>query len=126
MLFLFSVPRPEMIISPKNVTALPNHSFTMNCLALSFGLLKYDWNKQNGVLPQAAVKSCTHNILFNPPSKETTDVCSLTVEHVQPSDEGWYCCVATNEGGNRTNCAWLEVNSKLRYRYHTQTSVIQC
>ena len=116
IIFLFLVPVPEIIISPKNVTALPNNSFTMNCLALSFGWLKYDWNKHNGVLPQAAIKSRTHNILFNPPGKETTDVCSLTVEHVQPLDEGWYCCIATNEGGSKMNCAWLEVNSKLRYR----------
>ena len=112
-MFLLSVPRPEIIISPKNVTALPNHNFTMNCLALSFGLLKYDWKRRNGALPQAAVKSCTHNILFNPPDKESTDICSLTVEHVQPSDEGWYCCVATNEDGSKRDCAWLEVNSKL-------------
>ena len=111
--FLFSVPRPEIIISPKNVTALPNDSFTMTCLASSFGLLKYDWSKRNGVLSQAAVKSCTHNILFNPPGYETTDVSSLTVQHVQPSDEGYYCCVATNEGGSISNCSWLEVNSKL-------------
>ena len=44
-----------------------------------------------------------------------TSVYSLAVHNVQLSDEGWYCCVATNEGGSRTDCAWLEVNSKLYY-----------
>jgi len=85
----------------------------MNCLALSFGLLKYDWSKRNGILPQTAVKSYAHNILFDPLVEETTAVYSLAVQNVQLSDEGWYCCVATNERGSTTDCAWLEVNSKL-------------
>ena len=87
----------------------------MKCLALSFGLITYDWSKQDGILPQTAVKSCTHNIMFDPPGEETTDVYSLTVYNVQPSDEGWYCCVATNEGGSTMDCAWLEVNSKQQH-----------
>ena len=103
-----------MIISPENVTVLPNHTFTMNCLALSFGLLKYDWSKRDGILPQTA-QLCIHNILFNPLSEQTTDVYNLAVQNVQLSDEGWYCCVATNEAGSTVNCAWLEVNSKLIY-----------
>ena len=82
----------------------------MNCLALSFGLLQYDWIKYDGALPQTAVKSY---IYFNSLSKETTSVYKLAVHKVQPSDEGWYCCVATNRGGSTVDCAWLEVNSKL-------------
>ena len=85
----------------------------MNCLAVSSGLLTYDWNKSKGVLPQTAVKSYTHKVLFNPLVKETTDVFSLTIHNVQVSDEGWYCCIATNEGGSTMDCAWLECNSKL-------------
>ena len=83
----------------------------MKCLAISFGLVKYDWNKRDGILPQTALKSYAQNVLFNLPG----DVYSLTMSNVQPSDEGWYCCVATNEGGNTSHCAWLEVNSKLHY-----------
>jgi len=85
----------------------------MTCLALSMGLLKYDWSKHNGILPRTAVKSYTHNVLFDPLVEEPTAIYSLVVHNVQPSDEGWYCCVATNEGGSTTDCAWLEVNSKL-------------
>ena len=84
----------------------------MKCLALSFGLITYDWNRRDGILPQTAVKSYTENILFNPPGEGITDVYSLTINDVQPSDEGWYCCVATNEGGSTMPCAWLEVSSK--------------
>ena len=107
------VSQPEIIISPDNVTVLPSHSFTMKCLALSFGLIKYDWSKHDGILPQTAVKYYTENVLFNPPGEGTTDVYTLTINNVQPSDKGWYCCVATNEGGSTMDCALLEVNSKL-------------
>ena len=106
-------PKPEMIISPKNVTVLSNHSFTMNCLASSFGPLKYDWSKHDGTLPKAAVQSCVHNILFDPHRDQTASVYNLAVYNVQPSDEGWYCCVATNKAGSTVDCAWLEINSKL-------------
>ena len=104
-----------MIISPENVTVLPNHTFTMNCLALSFGLLKYDWSKHDEILPQTAVQSYIYNILFDPVRDQTTDIYNLAVYNVQPSDEGWYCCVATNKAGSTVDCAWLEVNSKLHY-----------
>ena len=87
----------------------------MNCLALSFGLLKYDWSKRDGILPQTAVHSCVYNILFDPLSEKPTSVYNLAVYNVQPSDEGWYCCVATNEAGSAVDCAWVEVNSKLNY-----------
>ena len=112
---MFLAPRPEIIIPPENVTVFPNRTFTMNCLASSFGLLKYDWSKCDGILPQTAVQACVHNILFDPLSEQATSVYNLAVYNVQPSDEGWYCCVATNEAGSKVECAWLEVNSKLHY-----------
>ena len=99
-------------MSPKNVTVRPNHSFTMNCLALSFGLLTYDWSKHDGILPQTAVQSCVPNILFDLLSGKSTSVYNLAVYNVQLSDEGWYCCNATNEAGSTVDCAWLKVNSK--------------
>ena len=85
----------------------------MNCLALSFGLLKYEWSKRNEVLPETAVHSYIHSNPFDPRREETTSIYNLAVYNVQPSDEGWYCCAATNEAGSTKNCAWLEVNSML-------------
>jgi len=38
---------------------------------------------------------------------------TYSIDITQPSDEGWYCCVATNECGDVEECAWLEVDSKL-------------
>jgi len=85
----------------------------MSCLALSFGVLRYDWRKNDGILPQTAVKSYIHKTFCNSldDDGETTVVYNLAVHNVQLSDEGWYCCVATNEGGSTEDCAWLEVNS---------------
>ena len=103
-----------MIISPENVTVLPNQSFIMNCLALSFGLLKDDWSKRDGILPQTVVKSCIHNILFDPLSERMTkNIYNLAVYNVQPSDEGWYCCVAM-----RLGVLWIVHGWKLTVSYN--------
>ena len=106
-------PKPEIIILPENITVLPNQNFTMSCLALSFGILQYEWRKRDGILQQTAVKSYIHDIIFDPLSENPTIIYNLAVYNVQPSDEGLYCCVATNDAGSTDSCAWLEVNSKL-------------
>ena len=36
----------------------------------------------------------------------------LNISNAQVSNEGKYCCVATNECGGTARCAWLEVKSK--------------
>ena len=100
-----------MIIPLENITIFPNQDFNLNCLALSSGVLTYDWIKRDGNLPQTAVKSYIHKKFFNSLGVETTVVYNLAVQNAQPSDEGWYCCVATNEAGYTTECAWLEINS---------------
>ena len=106
----FIVPMPEIIICPKkDVAVFPNDNFTMSCLALSFGSLKYNWSKREGLLPPRA------KVSFKYISHKATNVYNLEVYNVQPSDEGSYCCKATNEGGSSVCCAWLEVNSKSHY-----------
>jgi len=44
--------------------------------------------------------------------EDSTSMCSIS--RIQPSHEGWYCCVASNECGSVQECAWLEVDSKLQ------------
>ena len=51
---------------PENITVLPNHSFNFNCLALSSGVLTYDWSKRDGNLPQTAVKLYIHETFLKP------------------------------------------------------------
>ena len=108
---LLSVRHPEMIMSFENITVFPNQDIHLNCLALSSGVLMYDWSKRDGHLPQNTTQSCVRKTFFNSFGGEVTLVYDLAIHNVQPSNEGWYCCTATNEGGNTTECQWLEVNS---------------
>lgn len=115
---MFPVRHPEMILPLENVTILPYQDCKLNCLALSSGVLTYEWSKRDGSLPQNAVKSYTYETFFNSLGGETTLVYSLAIPYVQLSDEGWYCCIATNEAGSTTACTWLEVNGSLQmYAY---------
>ena len=118
----FLVPLPEIIICPKDVTVFPNDNFTMNCLALSFGSIKYHWNKNEGMLSPTAKMS------FKYISQKATNVYNLKVFNVKPSDEGLYCCKAVNEAGSAMCCAWLEVSSKLHFlkSFHVNTYVRMC
>ena len=106
---MFLVHQPEMITSLDNITVLPYQQCNLSCLALSRGVLTYDWNKYGGNLSQNAVKSYVHENFFTSLGSEATLVYNLAVPNVQLSDEGWYCCVATNEAGSTTKCTWLEV-----------------
>ena len=108
---MLTVRHPEIITSLENITILPYQDCNLNCLALSLGVLTYDWNRHGGKLSQSAVKSFVYENFFNPFGSEGTFVYNLALPNVQPSDEGWYCCVATNEAGSTSKCAWLEVNS---------------
>ena len=108
---MFPVRHPEMIIPLENITIFPYQDCNLNCLALSSGVLTYNWNKRDGILSQNAVKSFVHKTFYSSVGSEATLVYNLAVTNVQPSDEGWYCCVATNEAGSTTECTWLEVNS---------------
>ena len=90
-----------MIKPPKPVEVHPNTTVTFSCLAWSYGGLKYEWNRNDSsVLPSSStILGCN------------TD---LAISNVQVMDEGLYCCIVSNECGNITKCAWLEVDSKLQ------------
>ena len=101
---------PEIIKPYKNITVPVNKTADLYCLALSCGGLTYDWTKNASSLPASAVTSyVSKKFLYFDPIFLTYQ---LTVPNVQLSDEGWYCCLATNECGTTEKCVWLEVKSK--------------
>ena len=106
---------PEIIQLPESTTVLPQGTANFTCLASSQSGLIYDWkmwDRHN--LPRFASISYD-KVQFSSLGGHFTTVSHLVISNVQPSNEGWYCCLATNERGMVKECAWLEVNSKLRY-----------
>ena len=101
-----------MVRPPQNTTVLPGAIAKFACLALSHGVLIDDWNREDGKgLPKKSEMSST-TWLFPQKYGQLTTVRSLTVFNAEQSDEGSYCCTATNERGHVTRCAWLEVDSE--------------
>ena len=92
-----------MITLPEPVIVRPDATVTFSCLAWSYGRLTYEWNKNNSsILPSGSLYSGRSNTVYE-----------LSISNVQVTEEGWYCCVVANECGSITECAWLEVDSKL-------------
>jgi len=75
----------------------------------------YKWNKNNSTtLPSNALISF-QNLAFPFYTHSITTVYHFKLPNANTSDEGLYCCVASNECGSSTECAKLEVDSKLQY-----------
>ena len=101
---------PEIIKPYKNITVPINEAADLYCLASSCGGLSYDWTKNASYLSTSAVTSyISKNFSY---LDSTVLTYQLTIPNVQLSDEGWYCCLASNECGTTKKCVWLEVNSK--------------
>ena len=98
------MPCPEIILPPEPTVVRSDAMVTFACLAWSYGELEYEWNKNDSsTLPSRSIYSGRSNTVYE-----------LTLSNVQVIDEGWYCCVVSNDCGNVTTCAWLEVDSKLQ------------
>ena len=110
-LYFIVVQCPELIATPQNVTVPPDKTVSFYCLAFSHGGLLYDWKVNKGGIPPTAIES--YDAWQYSTLGQTTTINNLTMMNVKESDEGWYCCVVTNECGNVQECAWLEVDSKL-------------
>ena len=85
---------------------MPGEVAKFDCLAYSHSSLQYNWKKKNStrLLSSSKALECTQD-----------NAVTYFINETQPSDEGWYCCVATNECGDVEECAWLEVDSELLY-----------
>ena len=102
---------PEIIRPPENITVLSQSTADFCCLASSQSGLIYDWEVLDRSLPYSASVSYDE-WRFSAFGRHLTTINHLVISSVQSSDEGWYCCLATNERGTVKECAWLEVNSK--------------
>jgi len=88
------------------MSALFGETANYYCLALSFGLLTYEWKKFDGKRLKMT------NYVDRNTLSGSTVFSKLKIPNVELSDEGEYCCVATNECGSVKKCAWLDVISK--------------
>ena len=104
------MPSPEIVRPPQSFNLRPGKSVSFECLAWSYSGLAYDWYKGNtsNITTRAVI---SYNRWSDDGSCIST-VYTLNISNVQPSDEGWYCCVATNDYGSVEECAYLEVNSE--------------
>ena len=102
VLCLFNVvPCPEILKAPVGTTIVPGEVAKFDCLAYSHSTLQYTWKKKNST-----------SVLYTSKAIQDNTV-AYSINNTQPSDEGWYCCVATNECGDVEECAWLEMDSEL-------------
>jgi len=110
-LFIYTVPHPEILRPLENVTIPLKKTATLSCLALSYGALKYDWKRLDGSRI-SSLASQAYILKEHLTANFITVAHQLTIPNIQLSDEGWYCCVATNTNGNSEKCVWLGVDSK--------------
>ena len=103
---------PEIVRLPENTTVLPGSTASFYCLASSQSGLIYDWKVLNkpSLPPSASISY--EKWQFSSLGGQITMINHLAISSVQPSDEGWYCCLATNERGTVEECGWLEIDSK--------------
>jgi len=104
-LFFHSVPPPELLIPPENITVSAYSKVKLYCTGRGFGDVTVVWTK--------------------PPSKVTTTaqfyterfddriVSTLTIPHAVEIYSGNYCCSIVNHvGSSDVQCASVQVNSK--------------
>ena len=112
-LILFTVPCPEIILHLIPIKVRPDSTITFSCVAWSYGGLIYEWQNSGSLtLPNNSAVSYEKKPLEINAGVNTT-VYEITIFNVQETDEGHYCCIASNGCGSTTECAWLEVDSKL-------------
>ncbi|XP_065904619.1 basement membrane-specific heparan sulfate proteoglycan core protein-like isoform X2 [Dysidea avara] len=120
-----TVPCPEIIHPPQPVIVRPENMVTFSCLAWSYGGLVYRWSRSNSTtLPSNALISF-QNLMFPFNTSCTTTMYQFRISKAQTLDEGLYCCIASNECGSTTRCAWLEVDNSPNITVQPQSGVFK-
>ena len=81
----------------------PEQTVEFTCSVLGNDSVNIEWKKNNDLLPSNSLET-------SQVKGKNTIIGLLKITKVKPSDEGQYCCVATNECGSREGCAWLQIN----------------
>ena len=102
-----------MILYPIPTKVRPDTTVMFSCMAWSYSGLTYEWNKNDSLtLPNSSAVTYENRPLKTNDNINTT-VYELTLFNVQETNEGHYCCIASNGCGSTTECAWLEVDGEL-------------
>lgn len=89
-----------MIAQPTNRTSSVLENITLNCKAEGF-IVNYKWRRRNGTIRSA-----------------NTNLPSLTIQQVVPSDADEYYCIASTEGGTvYSDYAILTVNGEIIVKF---------
>ncbi|XP_065918890.1 cell adhesion molecule DSCAM-like [Dysidea avara] len=114
-----TVPHPEIVRPPHSVSLRPGKSAFFECLAWSYSGLVYDWYKRTTNISTNSVISYNR---WSENGSCISTIYTLSISNIQLSDEGLYCCVATNDYGSVEECAWLEVNTTANITCHPSSS----
>ncbi|XP_023221211.1 hemicentin-1-like isoform X2 [Centruroides sculpturatus] len=86
---------PPIISKPENMSAIPDKTAILSCAISSTVPYNVTWFRlymdRAGYFRQKSIKD---NLRF-----KVQENYSLVIHHVANDDEGWYRCIATNEGG---------------------------
>jgi len=101
-----SVPPPELLIPPKNISVSAYSEVILSCTGRGFGNVKAVWTK-----PPSKV---TTTALYATERYDDSIVSTLTIPHAVEIYSGTYCCAVVNHvGSSDVQCADLQVNSKV-------------
>ena len=97
-----TVPPPEMLIPPENITAAVYTKVTFSCTGRGFGNVRVVWTRPPSKVTDTAVYTTNRY--------DDHVIGTLTIPHVVDIYSGQYCCVIENHAGpSPRRCANLYV-----------------
>ena len=82
-------------------------------MAHGFSSFTYVWKNSYGKISPDTRRIVTRRLELIEIAGQLLYISELKITNVEESDEGFYYCSATNDCGNDTTEAWLEVDSKM-------------
>ena len=108
--FVFTVPPPEMLEPPKNITAAIYTEITFSCTGRGYGDINVVWTRPPSKVTDTAVYAINRY--------DEYVVGTLTIPHVVNIYSGQYCCAIKNHAGSSPRrCADLNVKGTYIHMY---------